>query len=318
MGKNIRRWMPEGLKFMLVSSLAFALMSSCVKLVNTYNIPVLQIVAARAFISLLLSYADIKRKGISMWGNNKVLLTLRGVAGVLALMCIYYALTILPLAEANILQNLTPVFTAALAILMLGEKVHRSTVICIVLSLLGLIITVKPGLLVSSANDLPAMGVMAALVGAAGSAIAYVIVKKLSASEDSSVIIFYFPMVALPVSLALLGNDIVMPGFEALMLLLLIGVLTQVVQICLTRAMQVEAANKVTAYSYVQIIFSMFMGGLFFNEIPSVWTWLGGSLIVVGALINVIGHSQPGRKSEKNARNSQKQNQSVALESGSA
>ena len=318
MGKNIRRWMPEGLRYMLVSSMAFALMSSCVKLVNTYNIPVLQIVAARAFISLLLSYADIKRKGISAWGNNRVLLTLRGVAGVLALMCIYYALTILPLAEANILQNLTPAFTAALAILVLGEKVHRSTVICIVLSLLGLIITVKPGLLVGSANDLPVIGVIAALVGAAGSAIAYVIVKKLSASEDSSVIIFYFPMVALPVSLALLGNDIVMPDPEALVLLLLVGLLTQVVQICLTRAMQVEAANKVTAYSYVQIIFSMFMGGLFFNEIPSVWTWLGGSLIVTGALINVIGHSQPDKKSEKSTGDSLKQSPATALESGSA
>ena len=314
--------MPEGLRYMLVSSLAFTLMSSCVKLVNTYNIPVLQIVAARAFISLLLSYADIKRKGISPWGNNRVLLTLRGVSGVLALMCIYYALTILPLAEANILQNLTPIFTAVLAILVLGEKIHRSTVLCIFLSFLGLIITVKPGLLVSSANDLPAIGVIAALAGAAGSAIAYVIVKKLSVSEDSSVIIFYFPMVALPVSLALLGKDIVLPGMEALMLLIMIGLLTQVLQIYLTRAMQVEAANKVTAYSYIQIIFSMLLGGLFFNEIPSVWTWLGGSLIVAGALINVIGHSQPVKEQpvkepEKRPTDSQKSGNRVSLESRS-
>ncbi|AMO57721.1 hypothetical protein EZMO1_3771 [Endozoicomonas montiporae CL-33] len=282
--------MPEGLKYILVSSLAFALMSSCVKLVSTYDIPVLQIVAARAFISLLLSYAVIRRKGIPVLGNNKLLLTLRGVAGVIGLMCIFYALTILPLAEANIIQNLTPVFTAVLAISLLGEKVHRSTIACIALSLIGLVITVKPGLLVNSATDLPATGVIAALFGAVASAIAYTTVKKLSTTEDSSVIVFYFPLIALPVSLTLLGTDIVMPEIEALVLLILIGVLTQLAQICLTNAMRVEAANRVTAYSYIQIIFSMILGGLLFNEIPSVWTWLGGSLIVTGALINVFGN----------------------------
>ncbi|MGF1887031.1 EamA/RhaT family transporter, partial [Photobacterium profundum] len=103
---------PVGVRYMLMSAFAFALMSSCVKLVSTYGIPVFEIVAARAVVSLIISYADIKRKRISVWGNNKKLLIARGVAGSLALICVYFAVATLPLAEATILQYLHPVFTA--------------------------------------------------------------------------------------------------------------------------------------------------------------------------------------------------------------
>ena len=57
----------------------------------------------------------------------------------------------------------------------------------------------------------------------------------------------------------------------------------------LTKAMQTQAAGKASAYSYVQIVFSALLGVWIFNEIPSVWTYLGGGLIVTGALINVFG-----------------------------
>ena len=103
---------PVGVRYMLMSAFAFALMSSCVKLVHTYGIPVFEIVAARALVSLLISYADVKRKRIDIWGNNRKLLLTRGVTGSLSLICVYYAVSTLPLAEATILQYLNPVFTA--------------------------------------------------------------------------------------------------------------------------------------------------------------------------------------------------------------
>jgi len=59
------------------------------------------------------------------------------------------------------------------------------------------------------------LSIVIALLGAFGSAVAYVIVKRLSASEDSSVIIFYFPLIALPLSVLLLGDDFVVPDAEA-------------------------------------------------------------------------------------------------------
>lgn len=285
---SLKNIFPLGVRFMLLSALGFSLMSACVKLVSSYNIPVFEIIAARALISLLLSYIDVKRKKISIWGHNKILLIARGGVGALALICVYYAVTTLPLAEATILQYLNPVFTAILAFIFLKEKIQTSTIICILLCICGLMLMVKPDLLFGGAEDLPLFNVMIAILGALGSGIAYVIVRMLSRSEDSSVIIFYFPLIALPISIVLLWGQFVIPTLEAFVLLLFVGIFTQIGQVGLTKAMQTESAGKATAYSYIQVVFSIILGILLFNEVPSFWTWIGGGLIMSGALVNVL------------------------------
>ncbi len=287
---------PVGARYMLLSALGFAFMGACVKAASHRGIPVLEIVAARALLSAGLSYLDIKRKRISPWGHNKALLTARGLIGTLALMCVFYAVTTLPLAEATLLQYLNPVFTSMLAFVFIKEAIQRSTVVCIVLSLTGLLIMVQPaflfGAFTRSTEPLPLLGVGAALLGALGSGAAYVLIRRLSNTEDPSVIIFYFPFIALPVACLLLGDDFVMPTGWAWILLLLVGIFTQVAQYGLTRAMQTEDASKATAYSYVQVIFSELLGWLLFNEIPTVNTLLGALFITSGALVNVIYHKR--------------------------
>jgi len=275
---------------MLLSALGFALMSACVKYVSVYGIPVFEIVAARALVSLILSFVDVQRKGISIWGNNRKLLFLRGAVGTMALMCVYYAVTTLPLAEATILQYVHPVFTALLGVLFLKERVQGATMLCIVLCLFGLGVMVQPNMANSiTAEALPLHSVMIALLGAFGSSIAYVIVRKLSQTEDSSVIIFYFPLVALPTSTILMWNEFVWPSLAITIVLIFVGIFTQIGQYGLTKAMQTQEAGKASGYSYVQIVFSTLLGVLIFNEVPSVWTYLGGGFIVTGALINVFG-----------------------------
>lgn len=292
MTQNLTSYFSLSMRYMLLSAFAFSLMTACVKLLSTHDIPVFEIVAARGLVSLLISYMDIKRKKIPVWGNNKKLLIARGLMGTLALICVYYAVTTLPLAEATLLQYTYPVFTAVLAFFFLKDKIQRSTLLCITFSFLGLVVMVMPNLSVSDGVVLSWFSIFVALLGALGSAIAYVIVKRLSQSEDSSVIIFYFPLIALPFSLILLGNDFVMPNLEALFLLLFVGIFTQFGQVGLTKAMQSEVATKVTAFSYVQVVFSIILGIVLFNEVPSSWTLTGGALIILGALINVLGNSR--------------------------
>ena len=280
---------PIGVRYMMISALGFALMTSVVKLVSVRGIPVMEIVAARALVSLFISYVDVRRKGILALGNNKVLLTARGIFGTIALICVYYAVTTLPLAEATILQYLHPAFTAILALFILKERVQLSTILCIALCISGLIAMVRPGFLFGEPSDMPLFSVVVALLGAFGSACAYVIVRKLSQTEDSSVIILYFPLIALPVSLILMGSDSVVPDIQTGVLLILIGVFTQIGQVGMTNAMKTEVASKATAYSYVQVIFSMALGWALFNELPSHWTLIGGAFIMGGAMVNVYG-----------------------------
>jgi drug/metabolite transporter (DMT)-like permease len=279
---------PVGARYMLVSALGFALMAACVKMVSLRGIPLLEIVAARSLVSLVISYADVRRKGLSPWGSQHALLAARGVIGAMALICVYYAVTTLPLAEATLLQYMHPVFTALLGLLLLKEGITLSTVACIVLSIAGLIVMVDPGTFAGTSAALPWFNVSIALLGAFGSAVAYVLVRRLSPHEDASVIIFYFPLIALPLSVVLLGDEFVMPNAGSLLLLLLVGIFTQVGQLGLTHAMRFETAGKAAAYSYVQVIFAVALGWAVFGEIPSLWTWVGGALIIAGALLNIV------------------------------
>ena len=281
-------WIPVGARYMLVSALGFALMAACVKLVSIRGIPLLEIVAARSLVSLAISYIDVRRKGLSLWGTQRALLVARGAIGALALICVYYAVTTLPLAEATLLQYMHPVFTALLGLLLLREGIRLSTLICILLSIAGLIIMVESGTFTDASPALPWFSVSIALLGAFGSAIAYVLVRRLSPYEDASVIIFYFPLIALPLSVALLGRDFVMPNAESLVLLLLVGIFTQVGQLGLTHAMRWETAGNAAAFSYIQVIFAVALGWAVFGEVPSLWTWLGGALILSGALVNLF------------------------------
>lgn len=279
---------PRSARYMILSALGFVLMGVCVKEVSNLGVPLFEIIAVRALVSLLISYLDIKRKGISPWGERKDLLVLRGLSGTFALICVYYAVSTMPLAEATFLQYLHPAFTAIIALFFLKEHVHFSTIACILLSLAGLMLIAQPSFLFASAIELPSISIIAAVLGALGSAIAYVIVRRLSKTEDSSVIIFYFPFVALPVALLLPGQDFIMPNAHQMLLLILLGIFTQIGQIGLTKAMQTETASKATAYSYVQVIFAIILGWLFFDELPTLWAWIGGTLIIIGALINTF------------------------------
>jgi drug/metabolite transporter (DMT)-like permease len=300
---TLKNSVPMSVWFMLLSALGFSLMAACVKEVSTLGIPVFEIVAARAIVSAVISYVDVKRKNIPLWGNNKPLLIARGTVGTFALMFVYYAVTTLPLAEATLLQYLHPVFTAIMALWFLKETIQRSTVACIVISLLGLLIIIypnlaqeslvqgslaQPNLLLNPSIQYSWLSISAGVLGAFGSAVAYILVKKLTVTEDSSVIIFYFPLVAFPVSMIMLGGDFVVPSLTAIMLLIFVGIFTQVGQVGLTKALHCADANKATAYSYVQVLFSVFIGWAYFSEVPMTTTIVGGGLIMVGALINVL------------------------------
>lgn len=279
---------PLGARYMLFSALSFALMGVCVKLAHLQGIPILEIIAARAVVSVFLSYIDIKRKNIPMWGARKGLLLSRGLAGTFALICVYYALVNMPYAEATMLQYLNPMFTAVLAIIFLGERVQRSTLACIILSFIGLLIIVRPDFLFGQiSGGYSSLAIVAAIFGAFGSGVGYVLVRKLSASEDPSVIIIYFPLVALPLSIVLLGSDFVMPQGMTWIWLLLVGVFTQAAQVCLTKAMQTETASQATSFAYTQVVFAVILGWLVFAELPSVWTYVGGGLIILGAFVNI-------------------------------
>lgn len=269
---------------MLISAVGFSGMGLCVKLAGLRGFPVMEMIAARAAVSLLLSYGDIRRLGLSPLGNKKALLLLRSILGLLALIAFYTSLTQLPLAEATLIHYLNPVFTALFAWLFLDERIQWRTAVCMLLGLGGVVCIAQPQALGGAALPLEAIAI--GLFGAAGSGAAYTLIRYLSQSEHPAVIVLYFPLVCLPVTLVLGWQDFILPIGSDWLLLLAIGVFTQIGQIGLTRGVALESAAKATALSYVQVVFAAILGIAVLGESPAIATLIGAALILSGALIN--------------------------------
>jgi drug/metabolite transporter (DMT)-like permease len=110
---------------MLLSALSFSLMTVCVKRVGG-RLPIAEVVLVRALITGALTWWLLRRSGMAPWGRRRGLLLLRGLIGSVGLLCVFAAVTLLPLAPATVLQYLYPTFTALLAWLLLGERAGLS------------------------------------------------------------------------------------------------------------------------------------------------------------------------------------------------
>ena len=270
---------------MIVSGLGFSLMGLCVKIAAARGFPVMELIFARSLVSLILCYIDIRRLSLSIFGQSTGLLWLRGLIGFLALIAVYRSLTILPLAEATLIQYLHPIFTAVFAWFFLGERIQSNTTLCVFLGCLGTFILAKPGI-IDDAAPVSSIGIAVGLLGAAGSGLAYTLVRHLSHSVHPSVIILYFPLICLPLSIAFGWHDFIAPRGSDWLLLVAIGVFTQVGQVGLTLGMSLEKAANAAAYGYVQVIFAAMLGIFVLGEKLSMTTFLGTICILGGLVIN--------------------------------
>lgn len=272
---------------MIVSAFAFSVMTLLVKLAGQ-RLPSQEIVAARAAVTLVLSYAALRSGSIPLLGSRRPLLWLRGAFGFAGLSSVYYAVTHMPLAEATVIQYMHPAITAVLATFVLRERLQPATLVSIALSMIGLVAIVQPrALFAVAAPAYEPLAVAAAVAGAVFSACAYVTVRKLGERDHPLVIVFYFPLVALPASIPTMWNHAVMPTGWEWLVLLGVGISTQIGQVAITRGLQLDGAGRAATYSYLQVLFAAVWGAAFFDELPSASTAVGALLILLGALVSM-------------------------------
>lgn len=277
----MRPLVSTGARYMLASALCFSLMGVMVKLAGE-RLPSQEIVLARSLVSLVLSYGLLVRAGVSPWGNRRGLLLLRGLFGFIGLSCFFESVARLPFAEAVVIQYTSPIWTALLAALLLREGLGRLVLVSSLASLAGVVAVMRPDALLSGTAELEPLALVIAVCGAVFAAAAYVVVRRLGSAEHPLVVVFYFPLVAVPATLPAVVADFVMPTGIEFLLLLGIGVTTQIAQVYLTRGLALETAGKATAISYVQVVLAVIWGLVFFDEIPDEWTFVGAALILLG------------------------------------
>ena len=281
---------------MLASALSFSVMTVCVKQLEG-RIPVAEVVLARALISLVLSWWLLRQQQLSPWGTRRTTLIWRGVVGSAALFCVYAAIAQLPLAAATVLQYLYPTFTAALAWGALGERAGKRVLLAMALGWSGVLLVAQPNWLPSfgqslNPQSLPPLAVAIGVTGALLTSLAYVLVRNLAPDEHPLVIVFYFPLISVPLSLPFVLANPVLPTGVELIWLLGVGVFTQLGQVFLTRGITGMPAAQATAISYVQVIFAALWGTLLFGEQLNNLMMLGALLILGATLISL----RPPRK----------------------
>ncbi len=270
--------MSNGIKYMLFATFFFSTMNVFVKFVP--HIPAVEIVFFRSLISLALSYGILKSRNNFSWGSNRKVLILRGVTGAIALILYFKTLQHIPLASAVTIQFLAPIFTTILGIFIVKERVFPLQWLFFLLSFGGVLVI--QGFDTRISNILLLMGLGASL----SSGLAHNFIRKLNTSEDPLVIVLYFPLVTLPVTGMLSIFDWVMPSGEDLLILLAIGLLTQVAQVLLTKAIQHEELSRVSSLRYLSIIYALIYGFLLFDEHFNLFTYLGMALTLSGVVLN--------------------------------
>lgn len=280
-----------GYAYLLAAAFFFSLMTVCVKLAGA-RLPAEEIILARAVLGLGLSVWAVRRAGLRLRGHAPRLLVLRGMLGSGGLYCFFYAVTVLPLSEVTTIHYVNPILTALLAAVVLGERIGWGLAAALATSLAGVVVVARPQLLFGGTQVLDPVAVGIALLGACFSAGAYVTVRRLRATDDPLVVVLWFPIVATPVFIPLALRVWVWPQPLEWLVLLGVGVSTQIAQVFLTRGLHLLPAGRGTTVGYVQIAFAMVWSVVIFGERVDAMELSGAALVVLGIAILVATRSR--------------------------
>ena len=277
-----------GLGYMAQSAFWFAVMSLLVKFASQ-SLPTMEIVFVRGFVALSLAAAMLAGARQSPLGGRIGLLLLRGTIGSCALICYFGAVAHLPLAEAAVIHQTAPLFTALLAAWVLHERLEPRVVLALLGAFAGVLLIAHPDWLFgerSTAAPWPWQFAFVALLGAILSAFAYVTVRRLGRSESPLVVVFWFHALTVPIAAPFALPAWQWPDGTEWALLVGIGVTTQLAQVAMTKGFAREAAGRAAAVGYLQVAFATLFSILVFDDWPDAWRWLGILLIVASLLLS--------------------------------
>ncbi|WP_024614800.1 DMT family transporter [Clostridium sp. Ade.TY] len=263
---------------MIISALSFAVMSTFVKLSG--DLPSIQKSLFRNLVSCVVAFYVIKKSGDSLFGKkeNRKYLFCRALLGTLGIIANYYAIEHLILADANMLNQLSPFFVIIFSSLFLKEKITKNQFIILITAFLGSLFIIRPSF---SLSIIPALiGLSSAIFAGA----AYTFVRFLGNREKGPTIVFFFSLFSILFTLPFVIVTFKPFSLIQLFYLLMAGVAASVAQFSLTSAYKYAPAKEISIYSYTQIIFTAFIGFILFGQVPTEFSLIG-YLIVIGASI---------------------------------
>ena len=271
----------KAILYIVLSSFCFALMSVFVRLAG--DIPSVQKSFFRNLIAFFFAVIFLIKNKIWLTDAKKNLgyLILCSTFGTLGIFCNFYAVDHLVLADASMLNKMSPFFAIVFSFLILGEKVKPTQAFCVVGAFIGSLFILKP----TFAN----MALVPSLIGLCGglfAGVAYTFVRLLGErGEKGPFIVFFFSGFSCLVSLPYLLLHYHPMSPSQLGFLLLAGLAASGGQFSITAAYCNAPAREISVYDYSQIIFSALLGFLLFSQVPDFLSVIGYLTICVMAVV---------------------------------
>ncbi|PWH85782.1 DMT family transporter [Brumimicrobium oceani] len=300
--------MNKGILYMILSGLCYIIVNVLVKILGEgpdqdiisglQKYPIPEIILFRSIITFSICLAVIRSKGIPLLGNNKKWLVIRGVTGTIALTLYFYTLNNLPIAIAATIQYLSPIFTVILAIFILKEKVKPIQGLFFLIAFLGIVFISFSKYFSEddSISNVNPLWIIVGVISAAFAGMAYNAIAKLRHTDAPITVVFYFPLIAIPIMAVLTAFDYVVPQGKEWGIILVIGVFTHIAQIFATKSLHSANTATVTPFKYLGSIYAFVLGLFLFDEIISLYAIAGMLLIIAGVLGNTIVRGRVLRK----------------------
>lgn len=282
----------KGMLMIIISAFCFACMNVCVRLSG--DLPSAQKSFFRNLVAAFFAAILIWRNHINLrverkeWGT----LALRCIFGTLGILCNFYAVDHLLVADASILNKLSPFFIIVFSYFILKEKIKPVQAVCVGLAFIGCLFVVKPGF--HNAALVPAL---IGVAGGMGAGIAYTMVRKLGThGVKGPLIVFYFSSFScLSVVPWLIFNYTPMTP-KQVGILLLAGLFAAGGQFTITAAYTFAPANKISIFDYTQILFATMLGYFLFQEIPDGYSFVGYGLIILASFAMFLYNRKAGER----------------------
>ncbi len=274
----------KGIFFILISTCCFAVVNLIVKYLG--HLPAHELILFRSFVSLVICVYGLRKLNLPIFGNNKKWLLIRGISGVIALTMFFFTLQEMPLANAVTIQYTSPLFTALLGIFLLKEPVKWIQWLFYAIALAGIFI------IKGFDNRVEWPYLILGILSSAFAGLAYNAVRRLKDTEHPLQVVLYFPLVSTPIMVVWSLFDWVMPQNWEWLLLIIMGVFTQIAQIYMTRALHADKAARVTPFKYFGAIFAILIGYTVFDEKLYLFNYVGIALIIAGVLLNSLVKSK--------------------------
>lgn len=271
----------KGILYIIIAAFCFALLAMFIRLAG--DLPAVQKSFFRNFIATIFSFIILmkKKKSFEITKGNLKYLFLRSLFGTIGIFCHFYAISNLYLADANMLNKLSPFFAVIFSYFFLKEKLSPVQIFALIFAFVGSLFVIKPSFI--NAELFPSI---IGLCGGICAGFAYTMVRKLGNRGQSGIsIVFFFSAFSSMMSLFFTVFVFEPMTIKQLMYLILAGFAALGGQLAITNAYINAPAKEISIYDYSQIIFATIIGFVVFGQIPDKYSFVGYSLIISMAFL---------------------------------